>query len=51
MPYLDNYGDTKSKTEVHQINEAQDQSVPKINTVPVLIERKQVDKKTESNIC
>jgi len=33
-----------------QINEAYDQSVSKINTKPVLIERKQVDKIIESNI-
>ncbi len=31
-----------------QINEAYDQSVPKRKTRPVLIERKQVDKKIES---
>ncbi len=39
-----------SKTEVHQINEDYDQSFPKRNTKPELIERKQVDKNIESKI-
>ncbi len=39
--------DIHSKTEVHQINEDYDQSFPKINTKPELIERKQVYKNIE----
>ncbi len=43
--------DIHSKTEVHQINEDYDQSFPKINTKPELIEvYKNIEPKFHDNI-
>ncbi len=39
-----------SETEVHELSEADKQFVSKRNKNPILIERKQVDKRIESKI-